>query len=75
MENIQLNVNFNIQQLVAAIRLLSPKEKLQINEALWEENMEIPDEHQALVMERVKNARQNPDRLLDWDQASKKLKV
>jgi hypothetical protein len=36
--------------------------------------MDIPQAHQKLVMNRIKNARQNPDRMLDWDEASKKLK-
>jgi hypothetical protein len=73
--SIQLNVNFNFQQLVDAIKHLSPKEKLQIKEALWEENMDIPLEHQTIVLDRVKSAKQNPARLLDWDEASQKLKA
>ncbi len=73
--SIQLNVHFNFQQLVDAIKHLSPKEKLQINEAIWEENMDIPLEHQTLVLGRVKHAKQNPGRLLDWDEASQKLKA
>ena len=74
MNSIHLNVNLNFQQLVDTIKQLSPKEKLQINEALWEENMDIPVEHQTLVLDRVKTARKDPKRLLDWDEASKKLK-
>ncbi len=35
----------------------------------------IPEEHQQLVMERFEQARQNPDRLLDWDEAKKTLKA
>ena len=70
-----INVNLNFQQLLDAIRQLSPTEKSQVNEALWEENMEIPLEHQNLVLGRVKSARQNPKRLLNWDEASKKLKA
>ena len=70
-----INVNLNFQQLLVVIKSLSPKEKLEINEALWEENMDIPQEHQKLVLDRVKSARQNPKRLLDWDEAAKKLKA
>jgi hypothetical protein len=33
----------------------------------------IPEEHQNLVMERFDLVRNNPDRLLDWDEAKKKL--
>ena len=71
----QITVNLNFQQLLDFIRQLSPKEKLQLNEVLWEEGMDIPVEHQNLVLERVKGARQNPGRLLDWDEASKKLRA
>ena len=74
MENIQLNINFSFPQLVDIIKKMSPKEKLQINEAIWEDNMDIPKEHQALVLGRIKSARQNPERLLNWDTASEKLK-
>ena len=37
--------------------------------------MEIPVEHQALVLGRIQKARQNPNRLVDWDEASKSLKL
>ena len=74
MNSIQLNVNLNYQQLVDAIKQLSPKEKLQINDALWEGNMDIPIEHQTLVLDRITKSRQNPSRLVNWDEASKKLK-
>ena len=72
--NIHLNVNINFQQLLETIRQLSPKEKLQVNEALWENDMDIPGEHQELVLERIKNAQQNPKLLLDWDEAKRKLR-
>lgn len=35
---------------------------------------DIPEEHQRLVMQRFEQIRQNPDRLLDWDEAKKTLK-
>jgi hypothetical protein len=74
MKNLHLNINLSIQQLVDVVKQLSPDEKLILNEAIWSEGMEIPQEHQNLVMDRIKKARQNPDRMLDWDDASKKLK-
>ena len=74
MENLHVNINLSIQQLVDVIKQLSPEEKLILNEAIWSEGMDIPQEHQDLVMDRIKKARQNPDRLLDWDDACKKLK-
>jgi len=36
--------------------------------------MEIPPEHEAMVLSRIQKAEQNPDRLVDWDKASKSLK-
>jgi len=33
----------------------------------------IPDAHQQLVLNRLEQVQQNPDRLLDWDEAKKTL--
>jgi hypothetical protein len=74
MSSIQLNVNLNYTQLIDAIKQLSPKEKLEINDALWDSDMDIPAEHQELVLGRINNARKTPGRLLDWDEASKTLR-
>ncbi len=35
----------------------------------------VPESHQNLVMDRFDKARKNPSRLLDWDEAKKKLKA
>jgi len=35
----------------------------------------IPEEHQRLVMQRFEQVRNNPERLLDWDEAKKTLKA
>ena len=74
MSTIHLNVDLSFQQLLETIKQLSPVEKLQISEVLWDETMEIPLAHQSLVLGRIDAARQNPERLLDWDEASKNLK-
>jgi hypothetical protein len=74
MSSVQLNVNINFQQLVDTVKKLSPKEKMLIYDVLWEGGLDIPEEHQKLVLDRVKKARQNPSRLIDWDQAAKKLR-
>lgn len=34
---------------------------------------DIPETHQNLVMERFEKTRENPDVLLDWDEAKKTL--
>ena len=73
MNNIHVQVNLNFQQLLDAIKQLSPNEKLKLNDAIWDESMPIPEEHKHLVMDRMKKAKKNPERLLDWDSASKTL--
>lgn len=74
MESLHLNINLSFKQLVDVVKQLSPDEKLKLNEAIWSEDVEIPHEHQKLVLDRIQKARQKPERMLDWDKASKKLK-
>jgi len=73
METIKLHIDFTVNQLLEAVKQLSPKDKLKINDAIWSDDMEIPVEHQKLVLERVEKSKANPERLLDWDEVSKKL--
>ena len=37
-------------------------------------SFKIPKEHQKLVLSRFNKVREDPDRLLDWDNAKKMLK-
>lgn len=39
-----------------------------------QEYYDIPEPHQKLVMKRFEKLRKDPDRLLDWDEAKKRLK-
>jgi hypothetical protein len=39
------------------------------------EEPEIPEEHKAIVRERMKKSSQNPDRLLDWDQVQDSFRL
>lgn len=34
----------------------------------------IPEEHKAIVMERIKKSTENPDLLLDWDEVKDNFK-
>lgn len=43
-------------------------DELNINDAI-----EIPIEHQQIVLERMEKSKTNPERLLDWDEVSKNL--
>jgi len=40
-----------------------------------QESQEVPEDHQKLVMERFEKVRNDPDRLLDWDEAKQRLKA
>lgn len=71
----QLNIDLNFQQLIKIVKQLSPSEKLKLNAVIWDETMEIPLEQQKLVLSRKKKSKINPDRMLDWTEASKKLKA
>lgn len=73
METIKLNINLNVNQLVEAVKQLSPKDRLKVNDAIWKEDVEIPIEHQKIVLNRMAKAKNNPERLLDWDEVSKNL--
>lgn len=67
MNSINVNIDLSFKQLVEAVKQLSPREKLLLNDVLWNESMEIPAEHQALVLGRIQKAKQNPNRLVDWE--------
>jgi hypothetical protein len=73
METIKLNIDLSVNQLIEAVKQLSPKDRLKINDAIWNENVEIPIEHQKIVLARMAKAKSNPERLLDWDEVSKNL--
>lgn len=73
METIKLNIDLSVNQLIEAMKQLSPKDRLKINDALWNEEVEIPAEHQRIVLDRMAKAKANPERLLDWDEVSKTL--
>ena len=74
MNSLHLNIDLNFQQLLEIVKQLSPIEKVKLNEFLWNEDTEIPLKHQELVLSRIKKSKENPARLLDWDQAQKTLK-
>jgi hypothetical protein len=71
METVKLNIDLIVNQLIEAVKQLSPKDRLKVNDAIWNENIEIPVEHQRIVLDRI--AKTNPERLLDWDEVSQSL--
>lgn len=74
MSSLHLNINLSFQQLIEVVKQLSPAEKLKLNDVIWDEKMEIPIEHQKLVLDRIEKSKSNPERMHDWDDALKKLK-
>jgi len=74
MDSSNLNINLSFQQLLEAVKQLSPPEKIKLNEFLWDESMQIPETHQNIVLERKQKSKSNPDRMKDWDKAAKTLK-
>lgn len=73
MEAAKINIQVNFQQILEVVKQLSPDEKMLLNDAIWDEGMIIPIEHQRLVLDRVEKAKKNPERLKDWDEVSKTL--
>jgi hypothetical protein len=73
MDAAKTNVKISFQQIIAAVKQLTPKEKLELNQVIWEGDIDIPIEHQNLVRARIENAKKNPHTMLDWDEASKTL--
>jgi hypothetical protein len=59
MDAAKIKIQVNFQQLIEAVKQPSPKEKLKLNELIWEDNCAIPIEHQDLVMYRINKTRKN----------------
>ena len=74
MSNVHLKIDLSFQQLTDIVKQLSPSDKLKLSDVIWDEKMEVPEEHRKIVMERIKKSRQNPGRMLDWDKVSRTLK-
>ena len=76
--NLQLQKSIIIEQFkqVNDINLLNAIQSM-LEYALVKDNndVNIPKEHQDLVTERFQDAIDNPDSMLDWDDAKKMLKA
>jgi hypothetical protein len=73
MDALKLNSDVDFNQLLEAVKQLSPMELLTLNDAIWNEAIEIPAEHQALVLNRVAKSEIDSSRILDWEKVSKNL--
>jgi len=74
MEATQLKISLSFKQLTSIVRQLNSSEKMKLNDVIWDEKMDIPVEHQKLVMERIKKAKKYPTRMVLWEKAVKQLK-
>ncbi|MEY4012050.1 MAG: hypothetical protein RIT22_1174 [Bacteroidota bacterium] len=73
METLKIPNQFNLNEILEAIKQLSPKDRLKINDVIWNEETEIPIEHQKLVLNRIAKSKKNPERLLIWEDVAKDL--
>ncbi len=73
MEAAKINIQVNFQQILEVVKQLSPEEKMLLSDAIWDEGMIIPIEHQRLVLARIKKAEENPGTMLDWDEFANTL--
>jgi hypothetical protein len=63
METIKPNIDLNVNQLIDAVKQISSKDRLKVNDAIWNDGMEIPFEHQRIVLYRMAKAKTNSERL------------
>lgn len=76
--NIQAQKAIIIEQFkqVNDINLINAiKSMLDFAQDKQESSFEVPDAHQKLVLDRFKKIRNNPKRLIDWDEAQKTLEI
>jgi hypothetical protein len=75
--HIQLNIPIGFKQVVDIAMQLSPSEKQQLGEILWnEQNIDdilIPEEHKQIVRERIKKYENSTDGYLSWDDIERKM--
>ncbi|CAM3409826.1 addiction module protein [Flavobacterium chungbukense] len=71
MNSLSLKVDLDFKELMKVVKQLSPAEKLKLNEEIWkDDNIEIPEEHQKIVLNRIEKSKNSPERMLDWDDVS-----
>lgn len=70
MNNLSLKVDLDFKELLKVVKQLSPSEKLELNDAIWNDDIEIPTEHQKIVLDRIEKSKTSPERMLDWDEVS-----
>ena len=74
MSNVHVKIDLSFQQLTDIVKQLSPSEKLKLNDVIWDEKMQVSEEHRKIVLDRIRKSKLNPGRMLDWSKASRALK-
>jgi hypothetical protein len=70
MNSLSLKVDLDFKELLKVVKQLSPSEKLKLNDVIWKDDIEIPIEHQKIVLSRIEKSKASPERMLDWDEVS-----
>ncbi|GAA6766920.1 hypothetical protein AAFH68_28670 [Flavobacterium sp. CGRL1] len=70
MNGLSLKVDLDFKELLKVVKQLSPSEKLKLNDEIWKDDIEIPSEHQKIVLNRIEKSKTSPERMLDWDDVS-----
>jgi Putative addiction module component len=78
-QHIQLKVPLSFNQLIDIVRQLSPKEKQELSNVLWDETREeeinIPEGHKKIVRQRLKRMEEQPESCLTWEDIERKIKL
>ena len=74
MSTLPLNNDQVLDKLILEMKKLSPEAKLKLSEAIWSEDMVIPQSHQDIVEKRMKQSKLNPERMKEWDKIKDNFK-
>ncbi|MES2797855.1 MAG: hypothetical protein V4683_17940 [Bacteroidota bacterium] len=72
MSTLQVNIDLNFKQIAKAAQQLSPEEKLKLETIMWKTDVEIDSAQQRVILDRIEKAKNDSNRLLDWDEYAKK---
>jgi hypothetical protein len=73
MKNTDLKIPISFNQLINAVKQLSPTDKLKLSNTIWDSDLSIPLHHQNKVLTRIEKAKKNPARLKKWTAVVKDL--
>lgn len=69
MGTLKKNPEPTFSQVKEIIRNLSLSQKLKLNDFIWQENIEIPEEHKILVRQRKEKSLKSPERIISFETA------